>query len=507
MQRHAAPAVAAAKVRLLKHQLGAAAKRLALAGLLVLASAQANLLAQDALVIDEQANVRIGRSPDGTNAVNVADGGVGIGTPATSHARLTVKGSGGNHPVAVFESPSENTILNFRNSIPANLAGLTLDRAGEMRLYSRSTGAMLVLAVDGCIAAELSGADQRYSRTFELRPALARFTTKVEVNGLRVQGPGGAKLEVIGNIEAEGNIRAKSISLPIYDVDIPALKETLIAEFKKGPQSAVIPAALIEKAIQALRDSTDFAKLFQLAKDAKVTHLLKYKTIGEKQITFVARNTNNDSGLFPYPNLPLPQPSDARLKSDVARIGGALGRLRKLSGVTFRWNDLGLDHLTRDAAAGVSAGPGATDEQNRAVRDIVRRCRQAELAGTNVGVLAQEVEAVLPEAVTTGEGGFKEVRYLNLIPLLVEAIKEQGDLVQDQARALRHRSEVAARQEREIARLQGQQRRLEGEIAGLRSTLTRLDQLEKRLARFENASPPDANGKVAGDTVADRISE
>ncbi|MBO7434260.1 MAG: tail fiber domain-containing protein, partial [Salinivirgaceae bacterium] len=42
----------------------------------------------------------------------------------------------------------------------------------------------------------------------------------------------------------------------------------------------------------------------------------------------------------------------------------------------------------------------------------------------HVGVLAQEVEAVLPEAVETGEDGYKSVNYSNITPLLIEAVKE-----------------------------------------------------------------------------------
>ena len=157
----------------------------------------------------------------------------------------------------------------------------------------------------------------------------------------------------------------------------------------------------------------------------------------------------------------------------------ALGRLRKLSGVTFRWNDLGLDHLTRDALAGVSAGPGATEEQHRAVRDIVRARRQAELAGTNAGVLAQEVEAVLPEAVTTGEGGFKEVRYHTLIPLLVEAIKEQDETV--------------ARQRAEIEQLRSTQHDMQAELTRLRQSI---DKLTGLATPRERAGQPDS-GRVS----------
>tara|TARA_Y100000034_G_C6826309_1_gene372574 strand:- start:819 stop:1043 length:225 start_codon:yes stop_codon:yes gene_type:complete len=43
----------------------------------------------------------------------------------------------------------------------------------------------------------------------------------------------------------------------------------------------------------------------------------------------------------------------------------------------------------------------------------------------DVGIIAQEIEKVLPEVVMTRDDGFKAVRYERLIPLLIEAIKEQ----------------------------------------------------------------------------------
>ena len=45
------------------------------------------------------------------------------------------------------------------------------------------------------------------------------------------------------------------------------------------------------------------------------------------------------------------------------------------------------------------------------------------------GVIAQEVEAVLPEVVTTTENGTKTVAYGNLIGLIIEAIKELSEKI------------------------------------------------------------------------------
>jgi hypothetical protein len=76
--------------------------------------------------------------------------------------------------------------------------------------------------------------------------------------------------------------------------------------------------------------------------------------------------------------------SDARLKSDIAPIADALAKVQALTGVTFT------------------------------------------MAGSDVrqmGLIAQEVQAVAPEAVVKAEGVLR-LAYGNLVGLLVEAIKD-----------------------------------------------------------------------------------
>jgi Chaperone of endosialidase len=128
--------------------------------------------------------------------------------------------------------------------------------------------------------------------------------------------------------------------------------------------------------------------------------------------------------------IPSAAPSDLRLKSEVQLLPSALEKIRRLRGITFRWNEDALRHFTRDVETTISAGPKATEEENQKVWQAERDKRRAELAPTQVGVLAQEVEAVLPEAVSTDEAGYKTVRYDNLIPLLIEAVKEQSAQIQ-----------------------------------------------------------------------------
>jgi hypothetical protein len=84
--------------------------------------------------------------------------------------------------------------------------------------------------------------------------------------------------------------------------------------------------------------------------------------------------------------------SDARLKENVATIDDALNKTLALRGVMF--NRIGT-------------------------------------VSKELGVIAQEVEAVVPELVITGEDGMKAVAYGNSIGLLIEAIKTLNDKIED----------------------------------------------------------------------------
>ena len=53
-----------------------------------------------------------------------------------------------------------------------------------------------------------------------------------------------------------------------------------------------------------------------------------------------------------------------------------------------------------------------------------------------VGVIAQEVEAVLPQVVHTDENGIKHVAYGNMVALLIEAVKD----LQGQVEEMKHGS-------------------------------------------------------------------
>jgi hypothetical protein len=77
--------------------------------------------------------------------------------------------------------------------------------------------------------------------------------------------------------------------------------------------------------------------------------------------------------------------SDSRAKREIYPISGAMDKVGMLNGYTYTKVDSG------------------------------RR---------ETGVLAEEIEAVLPEAVSTASSGYKSVAYGNMVGLLIEALKD-----------------------------------------------------------------------------------
>ena len=84
--------------------------------------------------------------------------------------------------------------------------------------------------------------------------------------------------------------------------------------------------------------------------------------------------------------------SDERLKDNIELISNPIEKVQSLKGVTWNWNE-NADELQQSLP--------------------------------NVGVIAQDVEKVLPQLVTDRDNGFKGVDYAKLTGLLIEAIKEQ----------------------------------------------------------------------------------
>ena len=117
-------------------------------------------------------------------------------------------------------------------------------------------------------------------------------------------------------------------------------------------------------------------------------------------------------------------PSDQRLKRDIETIPAALDSLKQLRGVTFHWNDTGLDRLTRNIETKWKSGSGRPEDDQKLWAEK-RQEEHERLARRQTGFIAQELERVFPDWVTTDEQGFKQINTKGLDAVLVNAVNEQ----------------------------------------------------------------------------------
>lgn len=85
--------------------------------------------------------------------------------------------------------------------------------------------------------------------------------------------------------------------------------------------------------------------------------------------------------------------SDITWKRDITNISNPIEKLKKINGSYYFW-------------------------------------KEGEDKSRQIGVIAQEIEEVLPEIVSTDEDGYMAVDYSKLTPLLIEAIKEQQNHIE-----------------------------------------------------------------------------
>jgi hypothetical protein len=91
--------------------------------------------------------------------------------------------------------------------------------------------------------------------------------------------------------------------------------------------------------------------------------------------------------------------SDERLKENIQPITNALSKVETISGNEYNWKE-GFDEIHTKK-------------------------------GNDVGVIAQEIQKILPQAVIERDNGYLGVNYEKIIPLLIQSIKELSAKVKE----------------------------------------------------------------------------
>jgi hypothetical protein len=109
-------------------------------------------------------------------------------------------------------------------------------------------------------------------------------------------------------------------------------------------------------------------------------------------------------------------PSDKSLKKNVLPLTGSLIKVLSLQGVTYEWKSESELESIIQRNKGDKKG-SVSQQYNFPI-------------GVQLGIIAQDVEKILPELVHTDADGLKSVDYIKIIPLLIEATKEQQQQIE-----------------------------------------------------------------------------
>ncbi|MEO7531748.1 MAG: tail fiber domain-containing protein, partial [Sediminibacterium sp.] len=132
--------------------------------------------------------------------------------------------------------------------------------------------------------------------------------------------------------------------------------------------------------------------------------------------------------------------SDIRYKKDITTVENALGKVLALRGVNYLWR---------------------RDEFPEKNFDDTKQ----------LGVIAQEVEKIIPEVVRTDEKGFKSVEYSKMVALLIEAIKDQQKTIDEMKADIKNLKSEA------------------GRVTKLEADMARLKALVEEMIKKESKAP------------------
>lgn len=131
--------------------------------------------------------------------------------------------------------------------------------------------------------------------------------------------------------------------------------------------------------------------------------------------------------------------SDSRFKSNVMALDDPLAHLIKLDGVKYDYNDKEkTDKYTlsyRDSAGGkdIPEGEELSEKEKASIKEEDLLANEKGNTESRTGFIAQDMQKIFPHLVKQDEAGYLAIDYTGLIPVIVEAIKEQQLIINAQS--------------------------------------------------------------------------
>lgn len=160
-----------------------------------------------------------------------------------------------------------------------------------------------------------------------------------------------------------------------------------------------------------------------------------FLTRGGSTITVVASYTTLSNAFVFYEQVTTPAlvtMSDERFKSNIKSIEKPLEHLLSLNGVKYDYNDKErLDKYNMNPEKPVNYDDITEKELESLQQDELFEKERAKKI-PKMGLIAQEVQKIFPDIVKEDELGYLGIDYLSLIPVIIEAMREQQNIIEKQ---------------------------------------------------------------------------
>jgi hypothetical protein len=160
--------------------------------------------------------------------------------------------------------------------------------------------------------------------------------------------------------------------------------------------------------------------LFRSLPTTSVTNVAAFSNAGTRftiNSANVGVNTNNPSTAYTFHvngrigSNAINETSDRRLKKEITTLNNSLEKVLKLKGVNYYWRN-----------------------EEFPERNFSKKLQY--------GLIAQDLEKIIPELVETDDEGWKSIEYSHIVPLLIEAIKEQQKIIESQKKSIKSHDNV-----------------------------------------------------------------